>query len=135
MQNYIQKNNCANISPIMLNNITNIISYYITVFKHFCLMLIHIGNKIREIFDSRGITISEFARRINMSRENVYDIFKRKTIDTGLLQIISGILEHDFFQYYSQPVIETHKKEIERLKEENKLLKEVNELQKSKLNN
>ena len=97
-------------------------------------MSIHVGKKIREIFDSKGMTISEFARRINMSRENVYDIFKRKTIDTGLLEIISSILEHDFFQYYSKSTIEIYKEKLEKLKEENKLLKEVNKLQKSKMN-
>lgn len=96
-------------------------------------MAIHVGGKIREIFDGKGMSISEFARRINMSRENIYDIFKRKTIDTGLLETISSTLEHDFFQYFSQSTLEGYKSELEKLKEENRLLKEVNELQRGKL--
>jgi len=43
------------------------------------------------------MTVSEFARRINSSRENAYSIFKRKSIDTDLLQTVSTVLGHDFF--------------------------------------
>ena len=43
-----------------------------------------------------GMSVSEFARRLNCHRQNVYDIFKRKTIDVTLLQRISKVLEHDF---------------------------------------
>jgi hypothetical protein len=44
--------------------------------------------------------VKEFAQRINTNRNNVYDIFKRETIDTGLLLKISHVLEHNFFHYY-----------------------------------
>lgn len=63
--------------------------------------MIHIGSSIKEVFEGKGMTISEFGRRINKSRENIYSIFRRKTIDTGLLIDISGALDHDFFQYYT----------------------------------
>ena len=36
-----------------------------------------------------------------MSPTNVHKIFKRETIDTGLLQKISDVLEYNFFIYYS----------------------------------
>lgn len=42
------------------------------------------------------MTVAEFARRIEMSRENAYDIFKRKDIDTGLIRTVSKVLGHDF---------------------------------------
>ena len=102
----------------------------------------HIGQKIKEIVEKRGITKSELARRMNMTSTNVHKIFKRETIDTGLLKKISMILEHDFFQYYLEHDAEyvsnvvsdstTHyktKKEthipsvIEELQKENQLLK------------
>ena len=83
-------------------------------------MVVYIGNKIKQVVTQKGMTISEFGRRINKSRENVYSIFKRKTIDTGLLQKISDVLEHDFFQYYT-PL----KDEVGKLKKENNLLKEL----------
>jgi len=88
---------------------------------------IHIGNQIKSVLESRGISVTEFAKRINKSRENIYSIFTRKTIDTGLLQSISRVLEYDFFM----PLSTTHYKlseEIQLLKEENKLLKDYNKL-------
>jgi hypothetical protein len=90
-------------------------------------MIINIGNKIKQVFDKKGMTISEFGRRINKSRENVYSIFKRKTIDTGLLHKISDVLEHDFFQYYTGL-----RNEVEKLKKENSLLREMTTFIKSK---
>ena len=87
-------------------------------------MSIHIGSKIKSVVTKQGITISEFGRRINKSRENVYSIFKRKTIDTGLLQSISKVLEHDFFEYYTP--------QLQKLKEENQTLKDMVKFLKSK---
>ncbi len=85
-------------------------------------MLVHIGNKIKATVLKRGMSVSEFGRRINTSRENVYSIFKRKTIDTGLLITISKILEFDFFEIYS-PQIKKLKDENQDLKDYIKLLK------------
>lgn len=87
----------------------------------------HIGEKIKKVLESKGITVTEFAKRINKSRENIYSIFTRKTIDTGLLQSISRVLEYDFFVHLST----THYKlsqEIQLLKEEIRLLKDYNKL-------
>ena len=81
-------------------------------------MSIHIGNKIKETVDKKGMSVSEFGRRINKSRENVYSIYKRKTIDTGLLTTISKVLETDFFEHYTSLTLEVQKlkSEIETLK-------------------
>ena len=64
---------------------------------------VHIGKKIKEVLDQMRFRKTEFADMINISRTVVYDIFKRETIDTGLLQTISNVLKHDFFSYYDQP--------------------------------
>ena len=68
-------------------------------------MDIHAGERIKEYLAITGLSVSEFARRLNCHRQNVYDIFKRKTIDMTLLQRISKILEHDFVSeiYASKP--------------------------------
>ena len=49
---------------------------------------------------------TEFASLINRDRQVIYDIFKRESIDTELLQQISKVLNHDFFAYYhsSEPL-------------------------------
>jgi len=49
---------------------------------------------------------AEFARRINTHIRNVYDIFRRKSIDTDLLVTIGSVLEYDFFRYYFLPLRE-----------------------------
>ena len=88
---------------------------------------LHIGEKIKKVLEFKGITVTEFAKRINKSRENIYSIFTRKTIDTGLLQSISKVLDYDFFMHLSS----THyalREELQVLKEENRLLKDYNKL-------
>lgn len=93
---------------------------------------IHIGNEIKIVFEKRGLTITEFSKRINKSRENVYSIFNRKTIDTGLLLSISEVLEFDFFSIYVARINPTKDSEIDRLRKENELLNEINSLLKAK---
>ena len=62
--------------------------------------MIAIGEYIKKVLKEKGISVTEFGKRINTHRRNIYDIFERKSIDTGLLQKISEVLEHNFFQYY-----------------------------------
>ena len=90
-------------------------------------MAVHIGNRIKSTLNKKGMSLSEFGRRIHKSRENVYDIFKRRTIDTGLLVTISKVLDFDFFQYYT-----SKHKENKKLIEENESLKEIIKLLQSK---
>ncbi len=66
-------------------------------------MKIHAGKKIKEHFVASGLSVSEFARRLNCHRQNVYDIFRREVIDVGLLQRISRVLEHDFVSEIYSP--------------------------------
>ncbi|MCE3280020.1 MAG: hypothetical protein K0S44_2211 [Bacteroidetes bacterium] len=63
---------------------------------------IHIGKKIKEVLGESGLSVIEFAAKINRTRDVVYKIFGKENIDTALLQKISIVLEHDFFNYYSQ---------------------------------
>jgi len=64
-------------------------------------MAIHIGKKIKEELYRQGIPVSVFAKKINRSRNVVYDIFERESIDTALLNKIGKILQCDFFSLYS----------------------------------
>lgn len=65
-------------------------------------MAIHIGKKIKEELYKQGISVSAFAKNINRSRNVVYDIFERESIDTALLNKIGIILRIDFFSVYSE---------------------------------
>lgn len=110
-------------------------------------MAMHIGKLIKKHIEQAGMNKSEFARRINSTPQNVYSIFKRKSMDTDLLKDISRVLGYDFFQHYmvspkqfSEEIptyrtaselradIDKMKKEAEMLRQENKYLKEINDL-------
>lgn len=68
---------------------------------------VHIGKKIKEVLGESKFSVIEFAEKISRTRDVVYKIFAKENIDTGLLQKISYVLEHDFFSYYSHelPII------------------------------
>lgn len=62
-----------------------------------------IGQLIKWRLDMSPMSVTEFAKAINKERSNVYDIFKRDSIDTDLLKKIGHILNHDFFQHLLEP--------------------------------
>ena len=64
-------------------------------------MAIHVGKKIKEELYRQGVSVTVFAKKINRSRNVVYDIFGRESIDTGLLNKIGKILNCNFFSLYS----------------------------------
>jgi transcriptional regulator with XRE-family HTH domain len=66
---------------------------------------IHIGNAIQEKMKERGWCAEQLAEKIHCERTNVYDIFKRESIDIKQLIRISAALEYDFYTalYPPQP--------------------------------
>ncbi len=56
----------------------------------------HIGHLIKDVFDKKGMSVTEFARRINCARPNVYSIFERYDISVEQLIDISEALDHNF---------------------------------------
>lgn len=65
-------------------------------------MNVDIGQKIKEVFDAQNKKLTDFADELGTVRQNVYRIFKKPHLDTGLLLKISQVLNHNFFQYYVQ---------------------------------
>lgn len=66
-------------------------------------MLIDMGGMVEDVYrqfraSHRGCSITWFATMLNCDRRNIYDIFRRTTIDTQLLSQISIVLEHNFFR-------------------------------------
>lgn len=59
---------------------------------------IYIGNIIRRKVEESGLSIAEFASRINRTRPTAYDIFSRKSIDVDLLLCISEVLDYNFLK-------------------------------------
>ena len=64
----------------------------------------NIGKHIEEILRKQGKSASWLATQIPCERTNVYNIFKRKSLDVRLLMRISIILEYDFFKELSEEV-------------------------------
>jgi len=64
---------------------------------------VQIGACVQEVFESRNMKLSDLADQLGTVRQNVYRIFKKKDLDTGLLTKISEVLEHNFFHYYKTP--------------------------------
>jgi transcriptional regulator with XRE-family HTH domain len=62
---------------------------------------VFIGSKIQAVFESRNMKLSDFANDLGTVRQNVYRIFKKKDLDTGLLTKVSEVLNHNFFHYYT----------------------------------
>jgi transcriptional regulator with XRE-family HTH domain len=62
--------------------------------------VVEIGQKIKEVFDHRNMKLTDFADELGTVRQNVYRIFKKRHVDTGLLLKISQVLGYNFFQHY-----------------------------------
>lgn len=56
-----------------------------------------IGQLIKEELERQERSVAWFARKLCLDRSNVYRLFQRNTIDTGLLARISIILDRNFF--------------------------------------
>jgi hypothetical protein len=68
---------------------------------------IYIGIIIEQKFLESAMTIQNFAKKIHLDRTTVYDIFKRKTIDTERLLLISQALNFDFINevYFEKEIL------------------------------
>jgi transcriptional regulator with XRE-family HTH domain len=67
-----------------------------------------IGQIIKEVADIRNVKVIAFAKAIGVTRNNIYAIYERESIDTELLKKIGQYLNYDFFQHFIEP--ETLKK-------------------------
>ncbi len=95
-------------------------------------MAIHIGKQIRVQADLRKIGATKLGKLLNKSRETIYDIFQRESVDTELLLACCKVLNHDFFDYYycQEPLLSFKENENNRWNERienlnNQLQKEV----------
>lgn len=62
----------------------------------------HVGRLIESIVRNQGRSPSWVARQLHMVRVNVYDIFQRESVDSGLLRRLSLILDVDLFRILSE---------------------------------
>jgi len=62
----------------------------------------HIGNFIEIKAKEKGRSAEWLANKIHCKRRNVYDIYKRTTMDTAQLMIISKALETNLFEFFCE---------------------------------
>lgn len=65
---------------------------------------IFIGRMIQEELKNQERTVTWLARKLNCDRTNIYDIFKRHSIDSELLLRVCVVLNVNFFDYYVRQV-------------------------------
>lgn len=61
-----------------------------------------IGDLIKKELKSQGKTSVWLAKELGCHRTNIYKVYGRSTIDTGMLFHISKLLHVDFFKLYSE---------------------------------
>jgi transcriptional regulator with XRE-family HTH domain len=87
---------------------------------------IQIGQLIKEQVKRRRLKAAQFASLLNVSEPNIYKIYQRESIDTGLLQRICLVLDHNFFEhYYRQFSISSRESERDFFQKENELLRQL----------
>jgi DNA-binding Xre family transcriptional regulator len=60
-------------------------------------MSLHIGKLIQQQAKESKIGPTEFGNKLNTTSQNIYAIYKRKSIDTDLLMKICIVLNYNFF--------------------------------------
>lgn len=63
--------------------------------------MVRIGERIRQRLEETGHTTAWLAGQLGCHRTNLYKIYDKPSIDTGMLLRISRILDYDFFAVYS----------------------------------
>jgi transcriptional regulator with XRE-family HTH domain len=82
-------------------------------------MAIHIGKLIKERAKIRRLSQEMIGKKINTTKQNVGNIFRRKSIDTELLLKICEALEYNFFEHYynEEPLKSMRNEELLRLQD------------------
>jgi hypothetical protein len=80
--------------------------------------IVEIGQKIKDVFDKRDMKLTEFADELGTVRQNVYRIFKKRHVDTGLLLKISRVLNFNFFEYYVASPDDTENEKVAAIRNE-----------------
>ena len=70
---------------------------------------IHIGRLIREQLKADQRSVSWLAREIHCTRNHVYKIFNKPSLDGDLILKISVAMNFNFFQYYTAEFVESIK--------------------------
>ena len=71
---------------------------------------LHIGRLIQEQLRKDQRSVGWLSRQIPCSRNHVYKIFAKPSLDSDLLLKISNAMNYNFFQYYTAEFLENLRK-------------------------
>ena len=73
---------------------------------------IHIGHLIHEQLKADQRSVGWLSREIGCTRNHVYKIFNKPSLDSDLILRISKAMHFNFFQYYSRAFLDNLKARI-----------------------
>lgn len=73
---------------------------------------IHIGQLIQDQLKKDQRSVGWLSRQIPCSRNHVYKLFKRPSLDAKLLLRISVVMQFNFFQYYTAEFLQNMKERM-----------------------
>lgn len=102
------------------NRVTRMV-YYCILFEIVMEKLssdIHIGHLIQEELKVDQRSVGWLSREIGCTRNHVYKIFNKPSLDSDLILRISKAMNFNFFQYYSRAFLDNMKARIREETEE-----------------
>ncbi len=63
---------------------------------------INIGKEIKKVAKAKFSKDIDFAKKMGKSRQNIYDLYKRETIDVNTLLDVCRVLSYNFFELYEK---------------------------------
>lgn len=73
---------------------------------------IHIGHLIQEQLKKDQRSVSWLVREIHCTRNHVYKLFKRPSLDAAMLLHISIVMQFNFFQFYTAEFLHSMKERV-----------------------
>ena len=73
---------------------------------------IHIGQCIKEQLKKDHRSVGWLSREIGCTRNHIYKIFNKPSLDSDLILRVSNAMNFNFFQYYSRAFLEKMKERI-----------------------
>jgi len=61
---------------------------------------VNLGPRLKEIAHNKGISVETLAQRLNKSEQAIYDMFKKKDLNTSLLKELSKILNVEISYFF-----------------------------------
>lgn len=59
-------------------------------------MEVHMGQLLERVIRKKGLNISELAKTVGVNRRSMYNWFGEADLKAGILEKISGAIDHDF---------------------------------------